>query len=123
MTPKELYEQIGGDYDAAVRTLMNDMLISRFIVKVLDDKSFENLMNAAEAFDPNGLFEASHAMKGVYANLGLMNLSNAASEITEEFRPGAVRKLSDDEVRQKIAALKTMYETAVDGIRRFAQEE
>ena len=123
MTPKELYEQIGGDYDAAVRTLMNDMLISRFIVKLLDDKSFENLMNAADAFDGNGMFEAAHAMKGVYANLGLMNLSNTASEITEEFRPGAVRKLSDDEVRQKIAALKTMYETAVDGIRRFAQEQ
>ena len=123
MTPKELYEQIGGDYDAAVRTLMNDMLISRFIVKLLDDKSFENLMNAADAFDGNGMSEAAHAMKGVYANLGLMNLSNAASEITEEFRPGAVRKLSDDEVRQKIAALKTMYETAVDGIRRFAQEQ
>ena len=123
MTPKELYEQIGGDYNAALRTLMNDMLISRFIIKLLDDKSFDNLMKAAETFDANGLFEASHAMKGVYANLGLMNLSNAASEITEEFRPGSERKLSDDAVREKIAAMKTMYETAVDGIRRFAQEQ
>ena len=123
MTPKELYEQIGGDYNAALRTLMNDMLISRFIVKLLDDKSFGRLMQAAESFDANGMFEAAHAMKGVYANLGLMNLSDAASEITEEFRPGSARKLSEAEVKEKIAALKAMYDTAVKGIRQFADEQ
>lgn len=123
MTPRELYERIGGDYEAALRTLMNDTLISRFIVKLPDDSSFHQLMDAFAASDSKRMFEASHAMKGVYANLGLMNLSDAASEIAEEFRPGSERKLSDEAVNEKITAIRTMYETAMHYIRQFALEQ
>ena len=48
------------------------------------------------------LFEAAHAMKGVCANLGLTVLADAASELTEEFRPGNERKLSVAEVKSRI---------------------
>ena len=123
MTPRELYERIGGDYEAALRTLMNDTLISRFIVKLPDDSSFHQLIEAYTASDPKRMFEASHAMKGVYANLGLTNLSDAASEIAEEFRPGSERKLSDEAVNEKITAIRTMYETAMHYIRQFALEQ
>lgn len=123
MTPRELYERIGGDYEAALRTLMNDTLISHFIVRLPDDSSFHQLMDAFAASDSKRLFEASHAMKGVCANLGLTNLSDTASEIAEEFRPGSERKLSDEAVTEKIAAIREMYETAVTFIRRFALEQ
>ena len=118
MTPKELYDRIGGDYEAAKRTMMTDAMISRFIVKLIDDKSYSRLMA-----DPVGLFEASHAMKGVYANLGLTNLSAAASELTEEFRAGTERTLSDEAVKEKIDAITAMYEKAVEGVKQFVQEQ
>ena len=120
MTVQELYESIGGNYESAKRVMMNDALISRFIVKLLDDKSCERLLNAEEGLDGPGLFEGAHAMKGVYANLGLDALSAAASEIAEEFRPGNPRRLSDEEVHARLADIRAQYERAIDGVRRFA---
>ncbi len=123
MTVEELYTLIEGDYESAKRTMMNDKIISRFITKLLNDKSFDQLMAAAETLDPTGLFESAHAMKGVYANLGLVKLSNMSDEITEQFRPGKERTLSDEEVRSKIAALKELYLKTVEGIQQFVQEQ
>ena len=123
MTTKELYELIEGDYESASRTLMNDTIMSRFIVKLLDDKSFSAFKKAAENMDPKELFESSHAMKGAYANLGLMKLSGMASEITEEYRPGHARTMSDAQVTEKINAIEALYNKTIDGIHRFADEQ
>ena len=122
MTVQELYESIGGNYESAKRILMNDKLIGRFVVKLLDDSSFERLAEASETMDAAGIFEGAHAMKGVCANLGLNELSRGASELAEEFRPGNERKLSDDEVRERVEALRALYERTQDGIRSFSRE-
>ena len=71
--------------------------------------------------DATELFEASHAVKGVCANLGLVTLSGAASEISEEFRPGNPRKLSDDEVKERIGKISAMYERTAEGIRQYEE--
>ena len=123
MTVQELYNSIGGNYESAKKILMTDSLISRFIVKLLDDKSCERLLAAEEEMDPKTLFEGAHAMKGVYANLGLNTLSQAASEIAEEFRPGNPRLLSDEAVHARLAELRKQYEHAITDIRRFAEEQ
>ena len=123
MTVQELYESVGGSYEAAKRILMNDALIARFVAKLPEDTSFDKLSAAAETMDAQGLFEGAHAMKGVCANLGLENLSRAASELAEEFRPGNARKLSDDAVRERVEALRALYGRAVDEIRRFSAEQ
>ena len=59
-------------------------------------------------------------MKGVCANLGLDSLSQAASELAEEFRPGHDRTMDDAEVQAKIAELKVRYEQTMEGIRQFS---
>ena len=123
MTVKELYASIDGNYDSAMRILMNDKLAARFIVKLADDTSFDKLSAAAETMDAQGLFEGAHAMKGVCANLGLNRLSQAASELTEEFRPGRERTMDDDAVREKVEALRAFYGRTVDEIRRFSAEK
>ena len=123
MTVQELYESIGGSYESAKRILMNDALIARFIVKLPDDKTCERMMAAEEGMDAAGLFESAHAMKGVYANLGLDALSRAAGEITAEFRPGNPRRLSDEEVHARLADIRAQYARAMEGIRRFAAEQ
>ncbi len=122
MTVQELYESIGGSYDSAKRILPMDQLIAKFVVKFLDDKSFEKLESAAAAGDGTGIFEGAHAMKGVCANLGLDSLSQAASELAEEFRPGNERKLSDAEAGERVEALRALYGHTVDEIRRFSAE-
>lgn len=123
MTVQELYENIGGSYESAKRTLQMDKLISRFIVKLLDDKSFDRLMAAGKSHDPTALFEGAHAMKGVCANLGLDSLSESASELAEEFRAGNARKMDDAEVDRRLADIRERYEKTVEQIRIFAAEQ
>lgn len=120
MTVQELYDSVGGSYESAKRTLQMDKLIARFIVKLLDDKSFDRLMAAGESHDPTALFEGAHAMKGVCANLGLDSLSAKASDLAEEFRAGNARKMDDAEVDRRLADIREQYESTVAKIREFA---
>ena len=119
MTIEELYKVIGGDYEQALKVLRMDKLIDKHIRNLSQNEIFDNLLNAKESLDPVALFEASHAIKGVCANLGLVNLSRLASDIAEEFRTGSERKMSDDEVRAKIDELEDLYKRSVEGIKEY----
>ena len=121
MTLQELYQKIGGDYEQAIRVLRLDKLIDKHIRKVTSNGVIENVIEAGNEMDPVRLFESSHAMKGVCANLGLTKLAEAASEISEEFRPGKSRHLSDEEVRARIRHIADEYQKVVDGIRKFEE--
>ena len=121
MTIQELYTAIDGDYDQAVRVLRMDKLIDKHIRRFTTNGVVDRLLAAGESMDPTELFEASHAMKGVCANLGLVKLSEAASELTEEFRPGTERQLSDEEVKSRIEDIREMYALTVDGIRNYEE--
>ncbi len=121
MTLQELYAEIGGDYDQAVRVLRMDKLIDKHIRKLTQNGVAENLLSAGKSMEPTTLFEAAHAMKGVCANLGLTALSEMASEIAEEYRPGNPRTLSDAEVSKRIAGIEALYQRTADGIRRYEQ--
>ena len=121
MTLQELYTSIDGSYDHAVQIMRMEKLINRYLLKFPNSGVNEALVAAGASMDPTALFESAHAMKGVCANMGFDKLSAAAGEITEEFRPGSARTLSDDEVRAKIAAIDAMYQRTVDGIRAYEQ--
>ena len=123
MTVQELYESIGGNYNSAKQILQMDKLIGKFVVKYLDDGSCRHLLDAAAAGDEKGIFEGAHAMKGVCANLGLNDLSAAASAIAEEFRPGAARTMDQGQLDKCLADLKEKYDRTIDGIRRFVAEQ
>ncbi len=119
MTLKELYSEIGGDYDQAVRVLRMDKLIDKHIRKLTKNGVAERFFEAGKTMDASELFEAAHALKGVCANLGLTALSGMASEIAEEFRPGNPRTLSDGEVSGKIVKLAEAYAKTAEGISRY----
>ncbi len=119
MNVQELYTAIGGDYAAAKKILMMDKMILRYLPKLATDSSCDKLYTAWENGDKVGMFEAAHALKGVCANLGLVTLSQKASEITELFRPGSNASVSDAELAGKIAAIRAQYESTVSKIREF----
>jgi len=121
MTIAELYEMIDGNYEHAVQIMKKDKMINKYLLKLSNSGVYEQLMAAGESMDPTALFESAHAMKGVCGNLGLDNLSNMASEITEEFRPGSARSLSDEEVKAKLAAVDDLYQKTADGIRQYEE--
>ena len=123
MTVQELYERIDGNMQSALRILQMDKMVARFIVRYLDEPSCGKLLEAYESGDGQGVFEAAHALKGVCANLGLDKLSAAASEICEQFRPGAARTLSEAELSEKVDALRALHERTVEGITAFKAEQ
>lgn len=122
MTLEELYDLIGASYEQAVRVMRKDKLIDRYIRKLVDSIECEKLVAAGEQMDATGLYESAHALKGVCANLGLEDLSSAASEITEEFRPGNERKFTDEEVKDKLAKLDERYRQTIAGIEQYIGE-
>lgn len=121
MTIQELYQNINGDYDQAVRVLRMDKLIDKHIRKFPENNVSDNFFAAGNSMNPTELFETAHALKGVCSNLGLKNLSDAFSEISEEYRPGSARKFSDEEVKTKIEMIRNMYANTVEGIKRYAE--
>ena len=121
MTLQELYLEIDGDYDQAVRVLRMDKLIDKHIRKLTQNAVVEELLDAGKTMDPVELFEKGHAMKGVCVNLGLVRLSDMASEITEEFRPGNQRKLSDSEITEMLSKIEELYKKTVDGIKKYEE--
>ena len=119
MTLQELYVAIGGDYDQAVRVLRIEKLIDKHIRRLPTNGVVDGLLDAGGSMDPTELFEKSHAMKGVCANLGLVKLSAAASEISEEYRPGNQRQFSDEEIKAKLEAIRSDYAVIVEKIREY----
>ena len=122
MTLKELYAMIGGDYDQAVRVMKMEKLIDRYVRKLKSSNVGETLAEAGAAMDGQKLFEAAHAMKGVCGNLGLSALADAADVITEEFRPGNPRTMSDADVAARLAQIDAMYKKAIAGIEKYESE-
>ena len=121
MTLETLYESIDGNYEQACKVLRIDKLIDKHIRKFPNGGVTEALIEAGNTMDPVALFESAHAMKGVCANLGLTALSEPASQIAEEFRPSNERKLTDEQVKDILAKIETLYRKTVDGIRAYEQ--
>ena len=119
MTLQELYQNIGGDYDSAMKVLRIEKLMDKHIRKFVNGGVISKLLEAGESMDPTQLFETAHAAKGVCGNLGLMKLSNMASDIAEEFRPGSSRTMSDDEVKALLSEIAALYETTANGIAEY----
>lgn len=122
MTLKDLYTLIEGDYDRVIAVLRVEKLIDKHIRRLPGNAIFTALDEAGKTLEPTAMFEAAHAIKGVCANLGLVKLSDVASELSEEFRPGNARTMSDEDVRKKIAEVDALLKKANDGIRRYESE-
>ena len=121
MTLKELYENIDGNYDQVIRVLRMEKLIDKHIRKVTQGGVIDKLLAAGKNMDPTEMFETAHTVKGFTANLGLTKLSELASQISEEFRPGKPRTMSDDEVAQKLSEMDALYQKTVEGIRQYIE--
>ena len=116
MTLQELYQSIGGDYDQAIRVLRVEKLIDKHIRKYPAGGVAAAVIAAGENMDGQALFEAAHAMKGVCGNLGLRELAELASAVTEEFRPGNPRTMTDGEVREILRRIGEENRRTVQGI-------
>lgn len=86
MKLEECYDAFGGDYQDVKGRLQTDERITRFLVKFLDDTSYEKLCNAFREENYEELFRASHTLKGISQNLSFVRLGESSSNLTELLR-------------------------------------
>ena len=122
MTTEELYGKINGNYTDAKKRMMSDRLVSKFIVKFLNDPSFGELESAMAANDEATAFRAAHTMKGVCANLAITKLQGYASDVTEYLRPGQEAQRAGKDLDAMLAALKQEYALVIAEIKAFAEQ-
>lgn len=117
MTLQECYARLGGDYESVVRRLMNDRIVQKFLLKFLDDTSYDTLIQAMEDGNWEEAFRAAHTIKGVSRNLGLDALGDSSSRLTESLRGG-----DGQESGPLLEQVKKDYEQTVSVIKAFRAE-
>ena len=88
MTLKEFYVGIDGNYDEALKRLMSEKFMLRFLGKFAEGGDFAAMMEAIRAEDWEAVFRYSHNLKGVCLNLELGRLARSATAICDAVRGG-----------------------------------
>lgn len=86
MTVKECYNAMGANYDEVMGRLRTEERVKKFLLKVVNDKSYDLLTKSIEEKNVEEAFRAAHTMKGVCQNLSLTRLYHSASELSEVLR-------------------------------------
>lgn len=119
MTLQECYSIIG-NYNEVMKRLPRETMVIKFIMKFLDDKSYEQLMTAIENSDYKSAFMAAHTIKGVCQNLSFTRLYNSSHLMTE-----ALRNENPDTtlISELVGKVREDYEITVNTIKAFRDEQ
>ncbi len=119
MTLKECYAALGGDYDEAIGRLRSERLVQKFVLKFLDDGSYDLLCRSLEGGNQEEAFRAAHTIKGVCSNLAFTKLLDSSSRLTELLREGGG---DPEEVGKLFEQVQEDYRRAAQAIQSFREE-
>ena len=114
MNLKECYSALGGNYESVLSRLMTEKLVNRFVLKFLNDASYENLVNSLKDENIEEAFRAAHTLKGVCQNLSFDRLFESSNAITEVLRDGNITMANEilpkveSDYKQTIDAIKNL---------------
>lgn len=114
MNTKECYSMLGGNYEDALKRLFREELIYKFVVKFLNDGSYDLLCRSLEEGDYKEAFRAAHTLKGVCQNLSFTRLYESSSRLTEALRPGG-----HPEISELVRQVKADYSLTVSAIHKL----
>ena len=120
MTLQECYEAIGGIYEDVFGRFRKESLIRKFVLKFLNDPSFDALCKGMESKNQEEAFRAAHTIKGVCQNLAFVQLYESSKDLTEQLRPGQDMAQVDGALFER---LQEDYRRTTDAIRQLEQEE
>lgn len=86
LTLEAFYQKIGSNYDDVLKRLLSEKLIISFVIRFLEDDSFDKLCQALDKMDYDTAFNYAHNLKGLAQNLGFDNLAKSAGNISEILR-------------------------------------
>ncbi len=117
MTLQECYAAMGGDYEEVSARLRSDRLVQKFVLKYVDDPSFDTLCHAMEEKNYEEAFRAAHTIKGVCQNLSFTKLFESSSRLSDALRHGWTPEA--DQLLEKVRADQL---TVTAAIRAFKEE-
>ena len=112
MELKAWYENIGGDYEDIIKRLKTDERILKFLSMFPQDTSFKKLESAWDDIDWSEAFRQAHSLKGLSKTLGLKDLGDNASLLTDSLRSGYQESISDT----YFIATKESYKRIIDSL-------
>ena len=114
MTLKECYTALEGEYEGVIGRLRSEKMVQKFVLKFLNDKSYELLEASMAAKNYEEAFRAAHTIKGVCQNLSFTKLYESSHRLTDNLRSGygaetdgLVQQVSED-YKQTIAAIEEL---------------
>ena len=117
MTLKDCYAAMGGNYEDAIGRLRSERLVQKFVLKFLDDGSYDLLCRSLEEKNYEEAFRAAHTIKGVCQNLSIDKLQASSSRLCEALRNGytpeadALAEETAEDYRQTVAAIRAFQES------------
>ena len=112
MTVKQCYESMGANYEEVESRLRTEERIKKFLLKVLNDKSYDLLCTSIEQNNMEEAFRAAHTLKGISQNLSLTALYHSSSALSEKLKA----KEYDKEAEEMFEQLKKDYAKTVEAI-------
>ena len=112
MNLEEVYTQMNGDYADVMSRLPRPASIIKFLRRFKDNEEFNDMVKAAEDKDYKRVFELSHDLKGMTANLSITKLSSLTSEICEQTR----NREPDEGFTELVGKAQAEYNTVIDAI-------
>lgn len=86
MTLEECYAALGGDFADVLGRFRSRQLVEKFLLRFLEDGSYDELCRALPQGDRETAFRAVHTLKGVCQNLSFTRLAHSSSELCESLR-------------------------------------
>ena len=114
MNVRECYAAMGGNYDEVFSRLRTDERITKFLFRVLEDKSFDLLTESLAAHNMEEAFRAAHTIKCVCMNLAITKLFESSNKLTETLRG---RSEYGEDIEPLLAQVKEDYALTLDCIR------
>lgn len=121
MNLKECYQAFGGDYEDTMKRMGMERLLQKFMLKFLDDKSFEELCSSMEQKKYEEAFRAAHTLKGLCLNLGFKTLAESSSNLTEVLRSQNFDDNQMAEIMKLLEQVKRDYAMTVSVITEFKE--
>ena len=88
MTLQECYAAMGGNYEEVLGRLRSERLIQKFVLKFMDDGSYQLLVDSMASQNYEDAFRAAHTIKGMCQNLDFTRLYQSSSQLSEALRNG-----------------------------------
>lgn len=114
MTLQECYAAMGGDYEAVLGRLHSVKMVQKFVIKFLDDSSYDLLCSSLASEDYAEAFRAAHTIKGVCQNLDFTTLYKSSNLLCESLRNG-----HSPETPTLFEQVQADYKLTIDAIRAF----